>query len=261
MESTRRRMPPWLWITLTAVVVAVVGAIGWFAFARPETPAPAPSASPTTAAPVGSYRVAVGEGGTSTASDGTTPIGYEQTCEGAVAAATNYTTGIQNALFQGQMTEDEFVALLEELNGGIDNGARTLDPASPLAALVTEFAQMRADAEDIDQAFDPEMQFHPEWGGFRVETCAAGAQATVDVVGYFDPYQAEGMVGGYGNFRTTVAWVGDDWRLIERAELDTDEVPEGALSPETAPVPAAERRAWISTAGPGWTEYTNAPQS
>ncbi|WP_402378000.1 hypothetical protein [Isoptericola rhizosphaerae] len=249
-------------MVLVVMAVLGIGAVAWFA-TRPGTPTSStatPSASP---APVGSYRVAAGEGGTTVASDGRTPVGYEQSCEGAVAAATNYSAGIWDATFQGQMSEEQFVAYLTEINGGLDDGATTGDEDSPLAALVTEFATIRADATEMRELgidFDPDGQLHPEWGGFLVQSCTSGGQATVQVLGYSDSHLGEGGVGGYEAVSATVAWVGGDWRLIERVDLNNDDLPEGYLDVEVAPVSAADRRAWITTAGPGWTEYTNAPQ-
>lgn len=256
-KKSGRRRRPWAW--LVGVVVLVGVAVAIWAATRPIASDPDPEATPSAqpSDPVaGSYRVAAGEGGTATAGDGRTPVGYEPTCEGAVHAATNYLVAVDEALVTERTSAQEFAALLDELGAGLDGGAAD----SPLGDLKTQHATIREESQTYDVPMFTGTS-HPEWGGFLVRSCNESSQAVVDIITYWDEAGAPPGAGGY---RVTLTWFGsegdEDWRLVELRQLETNDVPNGAAGMTESPVPAADRRAWLMDAGPGWTEYTNAPQ-
>lgn len=164
-------VPVWLVVTGSLLVSALVGAVIGLAVVatsdepgpaattpavpdadpEPTTPGSAPDREPaSTTAPgdpvAGSYQVAVGEGGTSAAVDGCTPVGYEPTCEGAVHAATNYLVAVDEALVTERTSEEDFAALLDELGAGLDGDATD----SPIGDLKAERAKIREESQEFD---------------------------------------------------------------------------------------------------------------
>lgn len=255
-HKSRGRGRVWIWLVGAVVLVGIAVAV--WAATRPVAPDPEPTTTPRASDPVvGSYRVAVGKGGTGTAVDGRTPIGYQPTCEGAAHAATNYLVAVDEGLYTERTSEADFAALLDELGAGLDGGGA----GSPIGDLK---AQRSTNWQWSDENGVPMFTgtSRPEWGGFLVRSCNEGAQAVVDIVTYWDE---PGVPPGVTGYRVTLAWFGlqsdeADWRLIEFRQLDSNDVPDGAAGMTKAPVPAVDRRAWLMDAGPGWTEYTNAPQ-
>ena len=267
-QTPRRAVPVWV-VAVVAVVVLVVAVVVTYAATRTTAGPPAPSptaASPTppetTPAmgdPAGGYKIEAGDGGTDVAVDGRTPIGYDQDCSGAVSAATNYYVAVLEGLYQDRHTSESFSELLKQINGGLDG--EVASHTGPMGALVTEFETIRDEAEQLGQEF-PGVEYHPEWGAFRVEGCAEGASATVVIEGFME---ATALAPGYSSFdgaTIRVSWFKDDWRLIGIETLEPDENPAAGVVPvdAAAPLPASLRRAMIAAGGTGWTEYTNAPQ-
>lgn len=254
-HKSKGRGRVWVWLVGAVVVIGVVAAV--WAATRPVAP-PEPTAPSRADDPVaGSYRVAVGEGGASTAVDGRTAVGYQPTCEGAAHAATNYLVAVDEALVTERLSGDDFAALLDEVGAGLDGGAAE----TPIGDLKAQHATIREESK----AYDVPMftgTSHPEWGGFLVRSCNEGSQAVVDIVTYWDE---PGAPPGAAGYRVTVTWFGregesEDWRLVDLRQLETSDVPSGAAGMTKSPVPSTDRRAWLMEAGPGWTEYTNAPQ-
>ncbi|MCL3863027.1 hypothetical protein [Actinotalea sp. K2] len=237
------------------VVVAVLAG-GIYAATNRDQPPPAPAATspaPTTSLPVGAYAVEAGGGGSDLATDGKTPIGFADDCTGAAHAATAYYVAVLEGLYQDQLTPEEFDTLLDQINAGLDANS------GPIRDLKAQFRTIREEAQELDIEFhDPE--FHPEWGAFRVHSCADRASATVEIVGFAQDSDGEGANYSYESPRTVrVSWFEDDWRLLDLAEMA--ENPASGVIPldSLAPLPADQRRALIAANGPGWTEYTNAP--
>ena len=259
-----------MWVVaVVAAVVLVVGVVVTYAVTRTtsQPPGPAPTTTspepqetpPTPDAPVGGYKIEAGDGGTDVAVDGRTPIGYDQECSGAVSAATNYYVAVLEGLYQDRHTSESFSELLKQINGGLDGWDTA--PTGPISGLVTEFEAIRAEAEQLGQEFLGG-EYHPEWGVFRVEGCAEGASATVDVAGYFEMPTADPGHSYQDPKRVRVSWFEGDWRLISLEDLATDENPLLGILPSRplAPVPAADRGSILAAAGSEWMEYTNAPQ-
>ncbi|MGC5168698.1 hypothetical protein [Luteimicrobium sp. DT211] len=265
-ERPRRRVPRWVWATIAGALVVGAGAVALAmglggSSTPPASAGPSAASSPATStstAPdaVGGLRVAAGSGGTKgkVASDGRTPLGYANTCEGAVQAATNYVKGIEDGLYQPRLDAKGFAAYVSQLTDGLDGGAAD----GPVATLTAEFTSGRAEVKKYGTPLDPNASFHPEWGAFIVRSCVPGTQASVDVVAYETPYMGKGNVG-VGEYHVTLAWFENDWHLAGY-EAQLDGLPDGVSGVTTSPVPADHRHAWIAAAGPGWTEYTNAPQ-
>jgi len=259
-EKTHRRRVPG-WIAAVAVVAAVLftGVVTHLVTGGDARPAPgaakpstaAPTAASAPGTPVGGYQVKAGAGGTATAVDGRTPIGYPGNCQGAVEAATNYYTALAEGLFQDRLTPDGFAALLAQINAGLD-----VDGAN-MGALKTQFATIRDEGKAKNIPFY-NAQYHPEWGAFRVQSCTKTSTAVIDIAGFATDDAVPGHSGQSPQV-ISLSWFKDDWRLVDAKDLATDVYGSDPAWP-VAPLPAAQRKAMIARGGPGWTEYANAPQ-
>lgn len=205
--------------------------------------------------PVTSEGVAFGEGASTKAADGVTPIGWPSTCAGAINAAATSIVALQNP------------------TPGLDLGTPKARPAPARPGL----------KETIDYLLqgDPQKERHSElaWpsagygvatdvtsGGYRVVECTPGESATIAVlscstfVGY-DPSDPE--LAGKSlclDGTVTVRWGGSpaDWRRAESG-LDTEKGPLDGQPAIGGPLTPSQRRAILSRQ-PGWKEWANAPR-
>ena len=248
----------------TGVLAVILGAGAYAAVNRDATPSepPAPTiadpAPTATSLPVGAYSVAAGAGGSDVAVDGQTPIGYADDCTGAAHAATNYYVAVLEGLYQDQLTGEEFDALLDQINAGLDANS------GPIRDLKADFRTIRDEAEALGIPFaDPEV--HPEWGAFRVHSCADRASAELEIVGF--GADSTGSAVGYSYEMPRVVRVSwfegtdpeGDWRLVDIGEMAENPASGVVPTDSLAPLPTDQRHALIAAAGAGWTEYTNAP--
>ncbi|BCJ46188.1 hypothetical protein GCM10010168_51370 [Actinoplanes ianthinogenes] len=236
----------WWPIALGAVVVLLVGVglgnairSGDDPAAQPTAPPPAAPGSAAPSTTVEHFAVTAGEGGSSLAADGKTQMGYEHTCAGAVAAATNY---ISSA------TRLEWVK---------SYGDKLLDQISDADSQRIEYYRkgMRTALE-----LKLIMESHPEWGGFRLVSCDSYT-ATVNVW-ECEVMRGNGQAqGSCDTNATVVAWVNGDWKLRRYEWTDEPPIPASQdLVGGDTPLDAAQRRQALQAAGPDWQEYANAPQ-
>ncbi len=250
-EPSRGRR--WWLIALAAFVALVLGvglgsAVGSRGSSTPTPPRSAPSpASPSTTldpaasgAPVKRLSVVAGRGGSRLAVDGKTPVGYPHTCQGAVAAATNY------------------VSSAARLAWVRPTGDKLLDQISDAdTQRINFYRKGQRTALNAGVEIEP----HPEWGGFRLVACDS-YNATVVIwpceVQRLDGEAQRSCVG----VGTNVAWVLGDWKL--RSYEVPAEPPTPEITPDPAPgddpLTAAQRRRALAAAGPDWQEYANAPR-
>jgi len=258
-KTHRRRVPGWIAAVAVVAAVLLTGVVTHLVTGGDARPAPgaakpstaAPTAASAPGTPVGGYQVKAGAGGTATAVDGRTPIGYPGNCQGAVEAATNYYTALAEGLFQDRLTPDGFAALLAQLNAGLD-----VDGAN-MGALKTQFATIRDEGKAKNIPFY-NLQSHPEWGVFRVQSCAKGTTAVIDIAGFSTDDATPGL-SNKSQQQISVSWFKDDWRIFDVKDQATDLYDSSETWP-AAPVPTDVRKAMIAQGGPAWTEYTNAPQ-
>ncbi|MFC6562644.1 hypothetical protein [Actinoplanes utahensis] len=201
---------------------------------------PPPSAPTTLPEESPRYVVVAGQGGSERAVDGKTPIRYQHDCEGAIAAATNYVSSA---------TRMEWVRPYgDKLIGQItDAGAESME---------SHREGMRT-AVNSGIALEP----HPEWGGFQVLACDPHS-ATINLWECMVVRSGDDPQRTCTTAATVVTWAADDWKLRRYETLPEDHVPGDTLDavPGDAPLPADQRREALRAAGPGWQEYSNAPQ-
>jgi hypothetical protein len=282
--GNQRRPRRWLWPVVAVLALAGIGAAavwtGWLSGGH-DDPGASPSPSPTAASsrPSGGYDVAAGQGGTALAADGTTPVGYDGTCTGAIQAATNYNTFVVEGMSTERWTPESFQAVLDQIVGfGGD------DPYGLRTRLVGEREEARRLLleEETRQFWQektgllitglPSIGFlHPERGGYLARSCSAEGQAVVDIVSYWvEPpdgfvVEEDGSViigGGPMLHRVSVSWYNGDWRLVEWNKLDLSASPVPYDEPGGLIMdPSAQyRRAWMAASDEPWTEYANAPK-
>lgn len=206
------------------------------------TPGPGQSSAPSSAQAVERLVVTAGQGGSSMAADGKTQVGYPHTCEGAVAAATNY------------------VSSATRFEWAKPYGDKLLDQISDADTQRIEYHR-KGMRSGLELGFVQES--HPEWGGFQVVACDS---YTVTVnVWECELLRVEGKAQrSCPTVATVVAWVNGDWKLRRYEVPSKGEIPAPEVSPafveSDAPLPADQRRQALQAAGANWQEYANAPQ-
>lgn len=217
---------------------------------------------PTTTAPTGQQMagLTVGSGGTKTGTDGVTKIGYDGTCDSAVQAATNYFKAATDVFF---VSDKKKVAFINEV----------VLPGPTKDALLDD-AKRRTEVMNSPQG--PELAkgytetTHVEWGGaYKVTDCSAERTAIIQILEC-----SLNTIGEEPKRFTTcgtdtirLVWSNGDWKVISINEdlpgvvLNvTSNIPGWEPSPETLPMPAAIRDAYLinSVTGAkdeGWVDY------
>ena len=268
--STRRT------VALTALVIAVIGAIGigFYALGRSTaTPAPtagstastsasasaAPDAPPTysptdqngspeSGLPQGT--AAAGQGGSTTGPAGL-PLGYDRDQAGAVKAATNYLMWMNSLRITDKAAADAMAG-----SAAADSATRT--------ALIESFDGLRSGMTDLT-ADQPE----PARGAYAVASYGAdraliyiwAPEVTTDVNGEANHVWAVDAV--------QLVWTSNDWKLDQTLIAETGAAAVDPSNPAGNPS-AAEKHSILSRtpADPGaitdavdqsWLEYSNAP--
>lgn len=256
-QAPKRRRWPYL---LGTAVLLAGGGYAISQLVNDDAPTTDPTAVPTTptltdpTAP--EYVVEAGGGGTTTASvDGVTPMGYPQTCEGAIAAATNQWLAV-SAQPEGWWSPEGLARTSELVDyfapGEIDDITWMSDfktAREEAAAVVNEHGTYNwADMNDASL------------GAFHIVSCSSSV-AVVDIVyGSLVSTPETSEFTAYGSQRVTVGWLGD-WSLREAADIPSAEDPATEVQPERLGGFSPEvRRALIEAGGPGWMEYSNAPE-
>lgn len=205
--------------------------------------------------PVTSEGVAFGEGASTKAADGVTPIGWPSTCAGAINAAATSIVALQNP------------------TPGLDLGTPKARPAPARPGL----------KETIDYLLqgDPEVGQHSElaWptadygvatdvtsGGYRVVDCTPGTSATIMILScstFVGSNPADPGLAGKsvcGSEPVNVRWGGSpaDWRRTEDP-VNVEKGPMAGYKAVGGPLTPSQRRAILSRQ-PGWKEWANAPR-
>lgn len=257
--STSTEQPPRrrLWPAVLVGAVLIGGGLGIYTATRPAdaTPTTAPTAA-ATAAPSASaiqpvLSVEAGGGGTTVATiDGVTPMGYPDTCEGAVAAAANQLVTIA-AMPEG-WTTPEGLARYGELVDYFSPGE--IDGLTWSSTTKSERAEAAATVVDRDAVYTA-TELDASLGAFNVLSCTE-ATTVVDIV-YGAVLKSDGTsVPAYGSQRVEVGWLGD-WSIREVTDVPIEEDPASKVQPE-GEFTAASRAELIAAGGSGWTEFSNA---
>jgi hypothetical protein len=199
------------------------------------------------------YLVAYGAGGSATTASGV-PIGFEQDCPGAVAAAASYAVATVTPLIDpAGWDATSYTGLLEELSAGMHAtaGARSTE----------HLLDVLGSAPAVANAV-PDARLYPTDSLFRVRSCVPGTAASVDLALVTGGTAAGAAFGGVMPVAVDLAWDGQDWRLVTLdpfAQWDAWQAMTSAPGEGwTPPLDAAGRAAIAEAGGSGWTEFTDA---
>lgn len=213
------------WKALIAIVaVAVIVTVAIVLINRPAELTAQPKPSEGTGMVAGKLgfpvsKIKIGEGGTKTAVDGKTPIGYNGTCESAAQAAANY------------------LPLLEDVNSSTwAQQKKTLAEVGkqgPWIGRVTASGELMATAKELPPgAFDGGWYSRsdvPAGGLYRVASCDAKKQAVVQVFTGGTTARVNGAPKAY--FRTVtleLTWA-NDWKISDAAVVQSGQDFDGRI--------------------------------
>jgi hypothetical protein len=182
-------------------------------------------------------------------------VGFDQSCKGAVEAATAYTEvgPIGSELFAGAPPGPVVAKTVLANNAGAGTRAVVDVPPTLTPALAKAFAR------------DPWVA-SPSWGAFRVRTCAPAAAAEVDVwyclfrtnpAHQADPTDAAGRECLNTNY--SLVWQSGDWKLQNLTSAGNDATTDHFSNPDRTPLTTAQRATVVGIV-PGWQEYADAPR-
>lgn len=256
------------WLIGTAAAVTVACAVGVAVWAGSAS---GPAANQTGASDQALVTsVAAGSGGTATAVDGVTKIGYESSCTGAVQAASNYDATVN--LYKPASDQD-FIKLVNQVfvspqaaDPFLKESAKSFDDGK-----IWKYMGVETSGTDDHRIREPQQ----EWGGaFKVESCTPGQSASVLLYScyiiYKDPQKSFGFTD-CDPVRAGLNWSSGDWKLTSLGYvpvMNQDGIPRNfnfvmkGASPHPPGVTAAQ---WAKLTAPdktgpitGWVDFSNA---
>ncbi|WP_284762028.1 hypothetical protein [Arthrobacter sp. efr-133-R2A-63] len=254
------------WKLLIAVAVVIVAAVAsaLVMSLRPGSPAP-PSSQPGLG-PSGKLgfpvsQLAVGQGGTKTAADGKTPIGYDGSCDSAAQAAANYLP--LRADFNAKTWETQKKALLQvSLPGPQKDLTLQLNDSNAMNKAMQEggFDGGWIDRSDVKAG-----------GLYRLASCEAKNSALIQVFsGSLTAQVTTAPRPAFSTAEVELAWDGD-WKFANAFQPSGDPTMGGRVKDagpamqlegfsQTLPVlTAKDLNALFQGKGrEGWIEYANA---
>lgn len=256
------------WKTIIAIaVIAVIVAVAVVLINRPAEQAAQPEPSEGTGMVAGKLgfpvsKINIGEGGTKTAADGKTPIGYNGTCDSAAQAAGNYTHLIEDVNASTWAQQKKTLA--------------EVGKQGPWIGRVTSSGELVANAKDLPPgAFDGGWYSRSDvaaGGLYRVASCEAKKQAVVQVFTGGTTARVNSAPKAY--FRTVtfeLTWA-NDWQISDAAIVQSGQDFDGrvqdagptslgtAFDGESAPALKNElvNGFFADASREGWGEYANA---
>jgi hypothetical protein len=252
------------WKALIAVAaVILIVAVAVVLINRP-TPSAEPQPDALTATgkfgfPVSTIRI--GEGGTKTASDGKTPIGYNGSCDSAAQAAANYAPVLRDVNIPTWGTQKRVLA-----------EAGTAGPWMDAAIVVGDVV---AGSKDVPGTFDNGWYDRTDvkvGGMYRLVNCEAKTKAVVQVfIGSLSAQTKTSPLASFDTVSMELSWNGD-WKISDALVLGADRDfggrvkdngPGGpVLGTPTGSIPDLTdellTRSFEDKSREGWVEYANA---
>lgn len=181
-------------------------------------------------------------------------INYDQTQEGAIAAALNYTV----ALGEPDKFNDQTRHLVDEYVYATDEARKKFSVSDETAAEAREEHGIDQNGESTDPDKKVYTGNYPEYGAFQVMGTKGNTEVTVNIW-YPNVFgvgnKAEDVTVMWTYWQHRMVWVDDDWRIAEHQETPTP-VPAPA-EPEVVNVSFAERAELL---GKGWEMPANASE-
>ncbi|QOW64893.1 hypothetical protein IDM48_11400 (plasmid) [Rothia amarae] len=217
MEDIRSNRKLWAAGALVLVVVLVL--VVWLA--RGASDGEASSESSVSAANDASSDLGVvaGAGGSRVADDGVTGLGYENTCKGAVEAATSYAKVLSTRSLDLPQGTDKTI---DEITVDSDYAKARKDYTS-----MQEVRQSVSSKELKELTGKNSETFHPNWSGkYLVRDCQPEQNAKISVAGVSHIQDSTGWTApdSYSYYAVTydMVWVDNDWKIQKAYEPGTD---------------------------------------
>ena len=255
-----------LLIAIAAVVVIVAVAVVLINL-RPTEQASQPEPTAGTDMVAGKLgfpvsKISIGEGGTTTAADGKTPLGYNGTCDSAAQAAANYTPVLHDVNTKTWEAQKATMKTLASDEAWIKDAVLLGDTYTTAAASGSfkSFDGGWLDRVDVKAG-----------GLYRLVSCEAEIREFIQVF-YGGLRGGESEPGGYfGTDSLELVWDGD-WKIsdalvriddTELADKFPDQGPAGGLvGAATGEMPTLDNglvgRYFENLSKEGWVEYANA---
>ncbi|MEW1857444.1 hypothetical protein AB0268_12725 [Pseudarthrobacter oxydans] len=258
----------WKAMVAIAVVVIIVAVAVIIINMRPADRTAQPEPSGDSSIVAGKFgfpvsKINIGEGGTKTAADGKTPIGYNGTCDSAAQAAANYAPVLLNV---NPKTWETQKATLN-----------SLAVPGPWVESATYVGNVAAEAEakgELPKTFDGGWidQINVNAGGmYRMASCEPKKEAVVQVL-FGGLGTSDALPQGFFGTQTMELTWEDDWKIsdsltgINDSDLATrvkDKGPSGGVGgTPTGRMPTLDaalvERYFKDLSKEGWVEYANA---
>ncbi|MCO4252165.1 hypothetical protein [Pseudarthrobacter raffinosi] len=257
----------WKALVAIAAVMIIVAVAVVLINLRPSDQAVQPEPSADNGMVAGKFgfpvsKINIEEGGTKTADDGRTPIGYNGTCDSAAQAAANYTPALFN------VNAKTWEAQKATLNSLAIPGSWTKD--ATLLGDTWADAAAKGNLSSFDGGWLDEVNVSAG-GLYRMVSCEPKKSALVQVV-YGGRRVGDTLPGGYfGTASVELTWK-DDWKIsntltrIDDTEFKQrlkDEGPAGGVGgTPTGNMPRLDdslvARYFEDLSKEGWVEYANA---
>lgn len=257
----------WKVLVATAAIVVIVAVAVVLINFRPNEQTAPPQREPDNGMVAGKLgfpvsKLNIGEGGTKTAADGKTPIGYNGTCDSAAQAAANYTPALFDVNTKTWDTQKATLKALASPESWVKDATVLGDTLTDTAAKgnLSSFESGWLDQTDVKAG-----------GLYRVVSCEPKKIALVQVA-YAGLSVSNTLPSGYfGTSSMELTWK-DDWKIsnvlvrIDDTEFKQkfqDEGPAGGLvGTPTGMMPALDNalvsRYFENLSKEGWVEYANA---
>jgi hypothetical protein len=258
----------WKAIVAALVIAGALTAAALALGARPGHP------TPTASAPVGGggklgfpvSQITIGSGGSATAADGRTPIGYDGSCNSAAAAAANYMPVIADVHPSAWPTQQKALAQIDVAPDDVKDLAMLAD----LGTKTVKYPGWRGFEGDWVTKTDV-----AAGGLYRMVSCTERAKALVQLVYVrVDSQIGKDPKASFVTQALDLGWQGGDWK-VARSQIpvgSTDPTLGGRLpdrGPNLAALPAPDGRppvltrdmadqAFKDVSREGWVEYANA---
>lgn len=259
------------WKVLTAIaavlVIIVVGVVVINLRPGTTTADPEPSQDNTIVAGKFGFPVStinIGEGGTKIALDGTTPTGYNGTCDSAAQAAANFTPVVIN------VNVKTWAKQKETLNS-IGVPGPWVDKATIAGNIMADADAQGAASFSFDDGWIDKIDVKAG-GMYRLVSCEAKKSAVVQVFyGGLSARQATAPLSYFGSLAVELTWK-DDWKISDAlVNIDDtkflsrlkDEGPSGPVSgTPTGKLDVVDEalieQLFEGKTREGWVEYENA---
>lgn len=218
MENFRSNRPLIIGVGVLAVVL-LLGLVVWLVAGRDSSDQSVSEPASVSANDTSEdFGVVAGAGGSRVAADGVTGLGYENSCKGAVEAATSYASILNSR----DLHSEEKIAKTVEAISADESFAKEQKEYTSMAVLTQGMSK-----EELNSITESRDTFHPNWSGkYLVRDCEPGKSATVSVTGVLESVNTvqKQTEKNYEYMTATyeLVWQDNDWKAQRYVEAPAD---------------------------------------